>query len=236
MGIKRASDPKRGVPLRVLISAGPTREPIDPVRFISNSSTGYMGAQLAAAALARGHRVTVVSGPSVEPLPDGARVIPVVDTKAMERALHAEAARADVIIMAAAVADFRPVRPAAVKVRRHARLTLQLEATPDIIARLPRRANQMVVGFALETGDVVSKAERKLRAKRLDLLLAQRVHPRTVVSAGGSPFGRHPVHAWLLARGDAASEIGQVSKSKVARVLLDKIEALWYGQREPERS
>ena len=176
-------------PLRVLISAGPTREPIDPVRFISNYSTGYMGARLAAEAMRRGHRVTVVSGPSVEPLPVGSRVIPAGSASDMEAVLRREAPRSDVIIMAAAVSDFRAERPAAAKHPRSARLTLRLRATPDLVARLPRRDRQLVIGFALETGEILRRAAQKLRAKRLDLLLAQ--------DAGrGSPFGRRRVRAW----------------------------------------
>lgn len=217
------------VPLRVLISAGPTREPLDPVRFISNYSTGYMGAQLAARALARGHRVTVVSGPISEPLPLRARVVRVERSDEMARALRRCAKRADVVIMAAAVADFRPVRPAAKKLPRRGRMRLTLEATPEIIGRLPRRARQVVVGFAVESGEVAARARRKLRAKRLDLLLAQQVSP------DGGPFGRRPVRAWLLARDGTVSRLGRLSKLGVAGALLDKIEALWYGQRRPTR-
>ena len=209
-----------------MITAGPTREPIDPVRFLSNYSTGHMGVQLATAALARGHRVTVVSGPLVEPMPTKARVIAVETARQMEHALYRHARGADVIIMAAAVSDFRPARARSMKLPRRARYQLQLEATPDIIGRLPRTAGQVVAGFALETESVRARAERKLRTKRLDLLLAQRVH------GASAPFGRTTVHAWLLERGGAVTPLGRVSKAKVARVLLDKIEALWYGQRE----
>ena len=216
-------------PLRILISAGPTREPIDPVRFLSNYSTGYMGARLSAEALARGHQVTVVSGPISEPLPVNARVIRVERTAEMERALRREARRADVVIMAAAVADFRPARHAAAKLRRRHRLRLELEATPDIVGRLPRRSGQVVVGFALETDRVVARAKEKLRAKRLDVLLAQRLN------GGGSPFGQKPVRAWLLARDGPAAPLGQRSKAKIASALLDKIEALWYGQSTKRR-
>jgi phosphopantothenoylcysteine decarboxylase/phosphopantothenate--cysteine ligase len=228
-------------PLRLLISAGPTREPIDPVRFISNYSTGYMGSQLAAEALARGHRVTVVSGPITEPLPSAARVVTVREAREMEAAMRRMAPRADAVIMAAAVSDFRPARARASKLRRRTRLTLRLEATPDILTRLPRHGHQLRVGFALEGGRVVPAAMRKLRAKRLDLLLAQRLNGRD------APFGRGRVEAWLLARGaraggrhpragQTAQRLGRVSKSKVARVLLDKIEELWYGQRRPTTS
>ena len=226
--------------LRVLISAGATREPIDPVRFLSNYSTGYMGARLAAEALRRGHRVRVISGPSVELLPAGAQVVPVVEAREMEQALRRAAGRADVIIMTAAVSDFRPARAATKKLRRRASLMLRLEATPDIIARLPRRKKrQLVVGFALESDRVAPRAAVKLRAKRLDLVVAQRVRPRSALrpersrrtqraNGTGAPFGRHPVEAWLVGR-ETVTSLGRRSKAAVARVLLDKIEALWYG-------
>ena len=229
-------------PLRVLITAGPTREPIDPVRFISNYSTGYMGARLAAESLQRGHRVTVVRGPGGEPMPPGAIVLQVEEAWEMEEAVRREAKRADLILMAAAVSDFRPRRVAQAKLRRRGALTIKLEASPDIIGRLPRREGQLIVGFALETGRVVARARRKLLSKRLDLLLAQHVQPRRRAVLGKrwrperangepSPFGRRKVRAWLLARGGPATSLGRVSKPEVARLLLDKIEALWYGQR-----
>ena len=213
--------------MRILISAGPTREPIDRVRFLSNYSTGYMGARLAAEALARGHRVVVVHGPIIEPLPSGVRAIAVEQAHEMERALRRYAKSADVILMAAAVSDFRAARQAAGKWPRRGRQVLALKATPDIIGRLPRRPRQLIVGFAVESADVVRRAKRKLRQKRLDLILAQRAN-------GGSPFGRHPVQAWLVGRGGTVAPLGKIAKSQVARTLLDKIEALWYGQPEHE--
>ena len=230
---------RKGRALRVLISAGPTREPIDPARFVSNYSTGYMGAQLAAEALGRGHRVTVVSGPLSERLPSGARVIPVEQAREMDQAMRRQAGRADVIIMAAAVADFRPAHVAVSKLTRQGRRLLQLEATLDIVARLPRRAGQLVVGFGVESDAILARAARKLRAKRLDLLVAQYVPSPTRVAGGhangsGAPFGRHKVHAWLLARGGSVTPLGVSTKPRIARVLLDKVEALWYGQRRLE--
>lgn len=210
--------------LRILISSGPTREPIDPVRFISNYSTGYMGAQLAQAALARGHRVTIVAGLGTEPVPAGARTIAVERSDEMERALRDQARTADVVIMAAAVADFRPARRATTKLLRHGPQAIRLVPTPDIIARLPRRKGQVVAGFAVESGRVVPRAAAKLQRKRLDVLVAQQIN------GTGAPFGRRPVHAWLLERGGIAVPLGVCSKTRIARVLLDKIEALWYGQ------
>ena len=208
---------------RVLISAGPTREWLDPVRYLSNASTGYLGARLAAEALARGHRVTVVYGPASEPLPRGARVVPVTDSRQMERAMRREARTADAVIMAAAVADFRPAHRSRTKLARRGTVRLRLEATPDIVARLPRRPGQVVAGFALETGRVVPRAGRKLRDKRLDVIVAQD-------AAAGSPFGRRPVRAWLLERGGVVTGLGRVGKPVIARALLDKVEALWYVQ------
>ncbi|MBI3997333.1 MAG: phosphopantothenoylcysteine decarboxylase [Candidatus Omnitrophica bacterium] len=211
-------------PLRVLISAGPTREPIDPVRFLSNYSTGYMGAQLATQALARGHRVTVVTGPVREPMPAGARVIPVERAQDMAHALQRRAPRADVVMMAAAIADFRPVRRAARKLPRARTHTLRLTATPDIVGGLPRHKGQLIVGFALETGSVLARAVRKLRTKRLDVILAQ------AASARQTPFGRTRVRAWLVERNGVVTPLGRCAKPAIARVLLDKVEGLWYGQ------
>jgi phosphopantothenoylcysteine decarboxylase/phosphopantothenate--cysteine ligase len=196
-----------------------------------------MGARLAAEALRRGHRVEMVCGPVEETLPAAAAVVRVETADEMERALRQRAARADLIIMAAAVSDFRPARAAARKQARHARMTLRLTAIPDIVARLPRRRHQVVAGFALETGPVVARARRKLLAKRLDLVLAQRAN----ATAARRPFGRRQVEAWLLSRAAMGPSggpgrdgrvvrLGRTSKARVARVLLDKLEALWYGQ------
>ena len=206
--------------MRVLITAGPTREAIDPVRFLSNYSTGAMGAALVAEALRRRHHVTVISGPVEVSWPRAARVVLIESAAQMERALWRAAVRADVVIMAAAVADFRPQHRAAAKLSRRGRLTLHLEATPDLIGRLPRRTGQVIVGFAVETGQVLARARTKLRTKRLDLLLAQRAE------ASGAPFGRRKVAAWLLRRGGIAQALGRVGKPSIARRLFEKIESL----------
>jgi phosphopantothenoylcysteine decarboxylase/phosphopantothenate--cysteine ligase len=179
-----------------------------------------MGARLAAEALARGHRVTVVHGPVSEPFPPEARTIAVVSAEQMARSMRAQARRADAVIMAAAVADFRPARRSRAKLPRRRRLTLQLEATPDIVSGLPRRRGRVMAGFALETNRLLPRAARKLREKRLDLLVAQQAGRR-------SPFGRRPVRAWLLEPGGRFTDLGWAAKPAVARALLDKIESLW---------
>lgn len=214
--------------LRILIGSGPTREPLDAVRYLSNYSTGVMGAALAAEALARGHRVTVVTGPSQTPLPARATVVPVEQAAQMAHAMRRAAPRADAVIMAAAVADFRPSRLRAGKLSRRRGVTLRLVPTQDVIGSLPRRKAQVIAGFAVESSAVLTRARRKLREKRLDLLLVQQT------GADGSPFGRRPVRAWLLERAGAGQPrvkpLGRVSKARVAGLLLDKVEALCYGQ------
>ncbi len=202
---------------RVLISSGPTREPLDPVRFLSNYSTGVMGACLAREALRRGHRVTVVSGPTDTPLPAGASVVRVERARQMQVALRRRWPRHDVLIMAAAVCDFEPVRVAERKLARQGTTTLRLRATPDIVGTLPRRSGQIVVGFALETERGFARAHKKLRAKRLDLIVGQHLN-------GHRPFGAHPVQAFLLPRVGDARNLGVVSKPRLAKALFDELE------------
>lgn len=208
--------------LRLLISSGPTREPLDPVRFVSNYSTGTMGACLAREALRRGHRVTMVSGPTELLPPRGARVIRVERTREMQQALRREMPRTDVLIMAAAVSDFEPARASRQKLPRRGTLRLALRATPDVVGSLPRRRGQLVVGFALESAEGVARAKQKLKAKRLDLVVGQQMN-------GTSPFGPNQVKAFFVNAAGMVTRLGKVSKPRLARVLLDEIEQLWYG-------
>lgn len=164
--------------MHVLISAGPTREKIDPVRFISNRSSGRMGYALAAAAVRAGHRVTLVSGPVVLPCPEGVERVSVESAAEMAAAIRRCAADADVIIMAAAVADYRPAAPEPRKIKKMpGELTLKLERTEDILAALGqcKRPGQILVGFAAETDDLERNALDKLRRKNLDWIAANRV-------------------------------------------------------------
>ena len=204
-------------PLRVLISAGPTREPIDPVRFLSNYSTGYMGSCLAREARRRGHRVTLVTGPTEIPPPRGARLVRVERAGQMRAALQRHMRAADVLIMAAAVCDYQPAQARPHKLPRRGRLVLFLKATPDIVSSLPRRRGQLVVGFALESARVLAKAKAKLRQKRLDLLVAQQLN-------GTSPFGEQAVRAWLLDAQGTVRRLGRMRKPQLATQLFDAIE------------
>lgn len=222
---------QRRRPLRLLISAGPTREPIDAVRFLSNYSTGTMGVCLATEARRRGHRVTLISGPiSVRP-PRGVHVRWVERTHHMHQQLAHALPTADVLIMAAAVCDFRPRTPRRAKLPRRGQLRLSLVATPDILSSLPRYPGQLRVGFALEATDAVTHAWEKLRAKHLDVIVGQTLSPSGRLNGNGTsgPFGDRPVNAFLLRASGTSRRLGTISKAALARALLDEIEQLWYG-------
>jgi len=199
---------------KVVVTAGPTREHLDPVRVITNPSSGRMGYALVEAALARGADVVLVSGPTELPLPDGVTAVRVETTEEMQRAVQAVLKDAQALFMAAAPADFRPANAADKKrPRSNGRLTLDLEATPDILASLKRPKACVVVGFALETGDGLARAREKLQTKRLDfVVLNDALEPGagfevttnkvTIVSKGGEP-----VVLPLLPKRDVADRI-----------------------------
>lgn len=212
---------------KVLISAGPTQEAIDPVRFLSNRSSGKMGYALAEAARARGADVVLVSGPTSIPAPAGVEYCPVITAEEMHKALTTQLDWSDTVIMAAAVADFRPARPSAhkIKKRRGPVTHLDLEATDDILCELrDRRTSQVLVGFAAETDDLLAHAKEKLHAKGLDLLVANDV------TAPGSGFGSDTNRVWLLAREADPEELPLLSKRDVADRILDRILTVHTGR------
>lgn len=163
--------------MNLIVTAGPTREPLDPVRFLSNRSSGKMGYALARVAMQRGHAVALISGPVALTPPSGAQVIPVVTAAEMLAAIRRQWAWCDALIMAAAVCDWRPACPALQKIKKaRAPLSLQLEQTPDILSTLlPAKGRRIMVGFAAETERVTPEARRKLREKGLDLIVANNV-------------------------------------------------------------
>jgi phosphopantothenoylcysteine decarboxylase/phosphopantothenate--cysteine ligase len=163
--------------IHTLITAGPTREPIDPVRFISNRSSGKMGYALAAAALKMGHQVTLISGPTSIPVPAGVRTINVETAREMYQCVLKYAPLAHLIIMVAAVSDYEMVKVQSQKLKKKAFLTLQLRKTPDILEALGRkkRKAQILVGFAAETRQLIPHARKKLRSKKLDFIVANSV-------------------------------------------------------------
>ncbi len=209
----------------VVVSAGGTAEPIDPVRFIGNRSTGRMGAAIARAAIDRGARVTAVAGRTEVPLPDDARIVRAETTSAMRDAVLGAVVddEADALIMAAAVADFRPVNTADTKLTRDGPLTIELEPTEDILAEVGRRAavldpRPFVVGFAAETGSLDRIAD-KLRRKGADLLVANDV------TEPGSGFGSDTNRVVILAADGTREELPLLTKREVADLLLDRVAA-----------
>jgi len=204
----------------VLVTAGPTREHIDPMRVITNPSSGRMGYAIAEAASARGAEVVLVTGPTGLPLPVGATAHRVETTIEMQRAVQSLIKKADVLIMAAAPADYRPAATAAVKrPRTEGAITLDLVATPDILRSLERPKGCVVVGFALETGgDGVAQARRKLQDKALDLVvLNDALEP-------GAGFEVATNRVTIVRKSGASLALPLLSKRDVAERILDEVE------------
>ncbi len=206
---------------RVLVSAGPTQEPIDPVRFISNRSSGKMGYALAQASRDRGADVLLISGPTALPVPPGVRCLSVETAEEMAKALTTNFQWATIVVMAAAVADFRPDKPASRKIKKQtgAWKTLALTPTEDILHTLSRqRTRQILVGFAAETEALLPHARKKLQDKDLHLIVANDV------TADGAGFGSDDNAATLLTRDGASTELPLMPKRKLADCILDALQ------------
>ena len=221
-GTGRSGAPSDLTGVRVVVSAGGTREPIDPVRFITNRSSGKQGHAVAAAARRRGAEVVLVTS-SAQPVPGGVVVDRVETAADMEAAMLARAADADVVVMAAAVADFRPKVATDTKLHKADGVPdLVLEATPDILAELGRRRpnGQILVGFAAETDEVAERAVAKLRAKGVDLMVANDV------SSEGAGFDHDTNAVTIFGAGGSADSVALRSKAAVADAILDRVCAL----------
>jgi phosphopantothenoylcysteine decarboxylase/phosphopantothenate--cysteine ligase len=207
---------------RVVVTAGPTSEPIDSVRTITNRSSGKMGYAVAAAASRRGATVTLISGPTRMAPPPGVSVVWVETAEEMRRAVLDHVDKATTLIMAAAVADFRPKTVHAGKIKKRAApVTLELVPTEDILAAVAHRGGALfVVGFAAETERVVEHASEKLKAKRLDVIVANDV------SIPGIGFGADANEVTLIDRTGAVTPLPRLPKSEVAERILDRVEAL----------
>jgi phosphopantothenoylcysteine decarboxylase/phosphopantothenate--cysteine ligase len=208
---------------RVIVTAGPTREPVDPVRFISNHSSGKMGVALAAAAWRRGAIVDLVAGPMSVATPEGSTVHRVDSTEEMAAAVARLLPSADVLIMAAAPADFRVAAPAPHKIKKtESAPTLALANTPDILltTRHARRPGMVVVGFALETNDAVDSGRRKLASKDLDMIVVNDA------AEAGAGFAVDTNRVTLLRRTGEDENLPLMPKSDVADAILDRVENL----------
>jgi phosphopantothenoylcysteine decarboxylase / phosphopantothenate---cysteine ligase len=211
---------------RVVVTAGPTYEPIDPARFLGNRSSGKMGAALAAAAQRRGADVTLLLGPGGVTPPVGVTVVTVETAAQLQTALSSAAEAADVIIMAAAVADYRPAKPAAHKLKRSqlgAKTELALVANPDLLADLGKRRGAkktpLLVGFAAETQDIIANARAKLAAKGCDVVIANDV------SEPGAGFGVDTNRVTVVDH-ESAIELPAGPKAEVAHRILDRVVGL----------
>lgn len=203
----------------ILITAGPTREELDPVRFISNHSSGKMGYALAQAAQRRGARVTMVSGPTSLAAPRGVQVVPVTTAMEMQEAVATHVAGCDVVIKAAAVADYRPVQRNELKIKKNSEsVTLELVKNPDILAGLAAlKKRPFLVGFAAETNAVAAHAQEKLTAKKLDIIVANDV------SQPDAGFNVDTNRATLLFKDGSSQEYSLMSKQQLAIAILDQI-------------
>jgi phosphopantothenoylcysteine decarboxylase/phosphopantothenate--cysteine ligase len=210
----------KACPIRCLITAGPTREHLDPVRFLSNPSSGKMGYALAVAAAAIGWHVDLVSGPVALPSPTGVQVHPVVSAAEMFTATKKLFNRCDVLLMSAAVSDFRPKKTGVHKVKKgQAALVVEFEPTVDILKTLAKakKPGQLVVGFAAETRNIEGYARRKLKEKNLDFIIANRV------GRAGSGFGADNNTVVLLGADGTRKKFGPTSKMTLAKQLIARL-------------
>lgn len=205
---------------RVVVTAGPTREPVDPVRFLSNRSSGRMGFALAAAAWRRGADVVLIAGPTLLDPPVGPRVVAVETAEEMRDAVSASVPEADVLIMAAAIADFRPRDVPDRKIKKAAQLeAIALEPAPDVLKETAsaRPSGCVVVGFALETDDAEANAREKLAAKGLDLIVLNEAGPET-------GFEVETNRVTLIEREGELEAVPLLEKEQVADRILDRVE------------
>jgi phosphopantothenoylcysteine decarboxylase / phosphopantothenate---cysteine ligase len=217
--IRRLLKKKDLVGEKLLITAGPNREPLDPVRYLSNRSSGKMGYALARAAIRRGAEVALISGPTELEPPAGARLTSVTTAAEMRHAVLEEFSGCTAVIMAAAVSDYRPVDFAPKKIKRgKGPIELRLEPNPDILKEISARKNgKMLVGFAAETGELVANAAKKLKDKNLDMIIANNVNE------AGAGFDVDTNVATILDRAGTVRSLPLMSKDELAEQILDHL-------------
>jgi len=215
----------------VIVTAGPNAEPIDPVRFITNRSTGKMGYAMARVAWRRGAEVTLVSGPTALPPPRGVRFCAVRTAREMQQAVLEHYPQATMVVSAAAVADYRPAHVAPQKLKKgDGGFTIELTRNPDILAELShQKGNRILVGFATETEDVLQNAARKLRGKNLDMIVANDV------TQEGAGFAHDTNIVTLIDRSEQVETLPLMSKDEVAHTVYDRLFALKNRNDEPEK-
>jgi len=206
----------------ILVTAGPTQEPLDPVRYISNRSSGKMGYAIAAAAAARGAHVVLISGPVSLPAPRNVQVIPVRTAQEMRQQVLDNLGPASIIIKSAAVADYYIAQVPQQKLKKTAaRLSLELDPTPDILAEVgQRKGDRLLIGFAAETENLIGEARRKMIAKNCDMLVAN------LVNREGLGFESDRNEVEIITRGGQTVHAGPAGKDEIAEIVLDRVATL----------
>jgi phosphopantothenoylcysteine decarboxylase/phosphopantothenate--cysteine ligase len=206
---------------KMLITAGPTREMLDPIRFLSNLSTGEMGYQLAEVAVKENWDVSLISGPTALKPPKGVRFTSIVSVDDLSKACDEQFDRADVLVMIAAVCDFKAERAAKQKISRSNNPTITLKKTKDIVAGLGKhKKNRIVIGFCLETSDWITNAKKKLKKKNLDGIVAN------YCSKDHNPFGNKRINTAFLDKKGEIVYLKQKNKKQIASKLLEWIELI----------
>ena len=211
--------------LRILVTAGPTREGIDPVRFVSNRSTGVMGYEIAAQGVKRKHTVTLISGPTGLKPPKGVKFIAIETADDLKKAVLSLIKKIDCLFMVAAVGDWRSssIRKKKIK-RKDKNLRLTLEPTEDILAQAGRRKGRKVfVGFSLETKPDISVSRKKLKKKNLDLIV------QNSFSGADAPFGDKRIKSFIMYKTGEVERLPLLPKKRIAHLLLDIVEGRYFG-------
>ncbi|MCK5306679.1 MAG: phosphopantothenoylcysteine decarboxylase [Candidatus Omnitrophica bacterium] len=218
-------------PLKIVITAGPTREPLDAVRFMSNYSTGTIGYQMAREAIRRGHKVVLISGPVSLKAPEKAIVVKVESAREMYLAVNKHFKLCHCLIMSAAVSDYRPKKIISGKLKKiRKNLSLDLVRNPDILKQLAKiKKDRITVGFALEASNLISNASNKLREKNLDLIIANKK------TKGPSPFGKEKPSGFFIDNRLKAERFTKIPKKALAGLIIDKVEKLWYTYHRSKR-
>ncbi len=210
--------------LNILISAGPTREPIDDIRFISNYSTGLLGFELAKEALRRQHNIILIAGPVHLETPKKVKRIDVITASDMQKEINRHFEWCNCLIMSAAVSDYRPKRKIPGKLKkRKSQISLELIKNPDILKTLgKKKKDKILVGFSLDVEETIENAKTKLKDKNLDLIVANRM------SSGNIPFGRNKISVSIIDKSLKIIRFKDIYKKRLAHKLLDIIERLCY--------
>jgi phosphopantothenoylcysteine decarboxylase/phosphopantothenate--cysteine ligase len=205
----------------LLVTAGPTREMLDPVRFLSNVSTGQMGYQVAKRAKQMGFRVTLISGPTTLKPPKGVHFVSILTAEEMKKAIFKYWPKIDALVMTAAVCDYTPARFSPSKIKRIKQKTIQFKRTTDILEEVgKRKGDRIVVGFALETEAVKRNAFDKLRRKNLDFIVAN------WYNENNNPFGNRRTSMILMGRNGSRKTLRSVAKAKSAQMILKEVLSL----------